>query len=122
MKRLGKYAFDFLVQAVKDSVGETLDGRKKKRKDFVPCALTAWGELQSFKHFSQEYKIHGCLHLGHIRLAEDGRLVPIDFEHGANYPRRLKYQDEAHIFQSLLQNFPDTQVAERFLELWLQSV
>lgn len=62
------------------------------------------------------------MHLEHIRIDNDGKLVPIDFEHGANYPRRLKYQDEAYIYQNLLQYFPNHTVANDFLVLWLRSV
>lgn len=78
--------------------------------------------LDSFPYYNEEYLIHGCLNLEHIRRDIDGRLVPIDFEHGANFPRRLKYQDEAYIFQNILQHIDDENIAEIFLEAWLSAI
>lgn len=137
-KRFGKYLVITGTKMIRENVLSILDknsdekiektentktlSARERFKNFMQISTKSLKNLMNFKHFDKEYKIHGCLHLEHIRIDEDGKLVPIDFEHGANYPRRLKYQDEAYIFQNLLQYFPDHKVANDFLWLWLRSI
>lgn len=124
-KRFGKYLIGSGLKIVQNNVLSILDKKQPKIKMFDFAKLSAIS-LKNLGKFSSrkndEYKIHGCLHLEHIRIDNDGKLVPIDFEHGANYPRRHKYQDEAYIYQNLLQYFPNHKVANDFLVLWLRSV
>lgn len=124
-KRFGKYIIGTGIKVTKDNVLSILDKKEPNVKipDFARLSKISLKNLKNFVATKQdEYKIHGCLHLEHIRIDTDGKLVPIDFEHGAIYPRRHKYQDEAYIYQNLLQHFPDYKVANDFLALWLRSV
>lgn len=125
VKRFWKYIVGAGVEVTKDNVLSILD-KKEPRIKFSDFWNLVNVSLKNLEHFTaqnnDEYKLHWCLHLEHIRIDTDGKLVPIDFEHGAIYPRRHKYQDEAYIYQNLLQHFPDYKVANDFLALWLRSV
>lgn len=125
VKRFGKYLVGTGVKVTKDNVLSILDKKEPqvKMSDFAKLSAISLKNLLTFTAgANEEYKIHGCLHLEHIRIDTDGKLVPIDFEHGANYPRRHKYQDEAYIYQNLLQYFPNHKIPDDFLSLWLRSV
>lgn len=74
--------------------------------EFQDIMKLAHFSFRNFQHWDKSYKIHGCLHLDHVRISDQWMLVPIDFEHGANFPHRLKYQDEAYQMQNILQYFP----------------
>jgi hypothetical protein len=51
---------------------------------------------------------------------DDKDLIAIDWEHSERRKNRLKYLDEAYIFQNLLQNH-DEETAMMFLEKFLKS-
>lgn len=122
--RMVKYSIPLIQYGVKNKVQALINNWDPKIwfREIVRALQVAWSTFLHFDQFTEEYQIHGCLHLEHIRRDIENKLVPIDFEHWANFPRRLKYQDEAYIFQNILQNITDKDVAKQFLEAWLWSI
>lgn len=107
-----KYSTKIGIEVFRGKINQILEQKNTANmsiKSYIVAMWLARRMLNSFekKDWQQSYGIHWCLHLEHIRIDEDGNLVPIDFEHGARYPHRLKYQDEAYQFQNILQYFPN---------------
>lgn len=65
----------------------------------------AWGFFDSSKSvINRVCQNHACLHLGHLFVWDENswKLVAIDWEHSEIQPYRMRFLDEAYIFQNLL--------------------
>lgn len=111
-----KYSSKILFESIKGKINNILPKQNKSNKKSYDIKMFPWGFFNIFntKIKQESFQNHACFHLDHLFIADDGKIVAIDWEHSVKSPDRYAFLDDAYFFQDLLAK-KDEKMAVQFL-------